>query len=68
MGNKDEVGLLGEMKEKIEEIERLVLELKTLGKGVPVVEKNVRGLLSFTYVLKFAISDVAEVQEQKEGN
>jgi hypothetical protein len=68
MRNKDEVGLLGEMKEKIEEIERLVLELKDLGKGVPVVEKNVRGLLSFTYVLKFAISDVAEVQKQKEGN
>ncbi len=60
---KTDKNLLYEMKQKIEEIERLVLELKALGKGVPVVEKNVTGLLSFTYVLKFGISDVAEIQE-----
>ena len=53
-----EMALLTEMKEKIEEIDRLALELKDMGEGLPVVEKNVQGLLSFTYVLKFGISDI----------
>jgi len=54
------------MSEKIEEIERLVLELKELGKGVPVVEKNVRAILSLTYVLKFGIiPDVAEITDKR---
>ena len=57
---------LREMSEKIEEIERLVLELKELGKGVPVVEKNVRAILSLTYVLKFCIiPDVAEITDKR---
>jgi hypothetical protein len=57
---------LREMSEKIEEIERLVLELKKLGKGVPVVEKNVRAILSLTYVLKFGIiPDVAEITDKR---
>ena len=54
-------GRLREMREKIEEIERLVLDLKELGKGMPVIEKNVRSIQSFIYVLKFGISDVAEI-------
>jgi ABC-type lipopolysaccharide export system ATPase subunit len=60
-------GRLREMREKIEEIERLVLELKELGEGVPVVEKNVRAILSLTYVLKFGISDVAEIIDKEGG-
>ncbi|MBW2039921.1 MAG: hypothetical protein JRI46_10110 [Deltaproteobacteria bacterium] len=52
----------GKMKKKIEEIERLVLELKVLGKGMPVVNKNVRAILSFIYVLKFGILDIAETE------
>ena len=59
-----EGGRLSEMKKKIEEIERLVLDLKELGKGVPVIEKNARSILSFIYVLKLGISDVAEITDK----
>lgn len=58
-------GRLREMREKIEEIERLVLELKELGKGMPVIEKNACSILSFIYVLKFGISDVAEITDRE---
>ncbi len=51
------------MKEKIDEIEKNISELKDLGKGMPVVEKNARCMLSFTHNLKFGISDVAELNE-----
>ena len=57
----NEMGLIIDMKKKIEEIERLVFELKDLGRGMPVVEKNARSILSFTYVLRFGISDLAEM-------
>ena len=57
----DQMGLLKDMKGKIEEIERLVLELKDLGTGIPVVEKNAQSILSFTHVLRYGISDLAEV-------
>ena len=57
----NDMGLLKEMKQKIEEIERLVFELKELGRGMPVVEKNARSILSFTRVLRFGISDLAEM-------
>ena len=56
---------LREMREKIEEIDRLGLELKELGKGVPVVEKNVQAILSLAYALKFGISDVAEIIDRE---
>jgi hypothetical protein len=49
------------MKQRIEEIEVLVLELKDLGRGMPMVEKNARSILSFIHVLTFGISDLAEV-------
>ena len=52
---------LAEMKQKIDRIEALALELRDLGRGAPVIERNVIQLLSTTYVLKFGISDVAEV-------
>ncbi len=52
---------LDEMKGKIESIEKLALELKSLGGGAPVIEKNTRNILSATYCLKFGISDVADV-------
>lgn len=58
-------GRLREMREKIEEIERLVLDLKELGKGMPVIEKNACSILSFIYVLKFGISDVAEITDKR---
>lgn len=57
------------MKERVEGIERLTLELLELGKGMPVVEKNVRCILSFVHVLRFGISDVAELdlEEVQDG-
>ena len=53
--------LLHEMKSKIEQIEKLALELNDLGQGFPVIEKNVEHLLNTVFVLKFGISDIAEV-------
>ena len=50
-----------EMKQKIDDIERLVGELKKLGQGAPVVEKNAKCILSFTHILKFGISDLANL-------
>jgi len=58
--------LLKDMRQKIDEIDRLVLELKELGAGVPVVEKNARAILSFINVLKAGISDVAEIGDNEE--
>ena len=58
-------GQLREMKKRIEEIERLVLDLKELGQGMPVVEKNARAILSLIYVLKFGISDVVEIADDE---
>jgi len=52
---------LKDMKTKIEQIEKLTLELKHLGDGIPVVEKNVQCFLNTAYVLKFGIADVAEI-------
>jgi hypothetical protein len=56
--------LLRQMKTRIEGIEDLVRELKTLGEGIPVVEKNARCILGFTHALRFGISDVAEVNTE----
>ena len=56
----NQTALLKDMKEKIEGIERLVMELRDLGRGMPVVEKNAQSILSFTHVLRFGISDLAE--------
>jgi len=58
--------LLKEMHQKIDEIDRLVLELKVLGNGIPVVDKNTRSILSFINILKVGISDVAEIAAKKE--
>ena len=59
----NEMGLITDIKQKIEEIERLVFELKDLGRGMPVVEKNTRSILSFTHILRFSISDLAEIYD-----
>lgn len=52
---------LKEMKATIDQIEQLVHKLKTSGEGIPVVEKNARIILSVINVLKFGISDPAEI-------
>ena len=53
--------VLQQMKTRIEQIEKLSLELKALGRGVPIIEKNARNILGAVYVLKFGISDVVEI-------
>ena len=52
---------LKEMKIKIEAIDRLARELADTGRGLPVIEKNVQGILSFTHALRFGISDIADL-------
>ncbi|MEJ2025385.1 MAG: hypothetical protein P8Y00_10305 [Deltaproteobacteria bacterium] len=59
--------LLRHMKEKIEAIETLSHGLKELGKGIPVIEKNVSCILSFTQVLRFGVCDVADVADEEGG-
>jgi hypothetical protein len=49
-----------EMKAIIDQLETLLLDLKEKGQGMPVVEKNIRAMLSFVRVLQFGISDLAE--------
>ncbi len=53
-----------EMKASVEKIEQHILELKALGVGIPVVEKNTRALLSIVNNLKFGIVDPAELMDQ----
>jgi hypothetical protein len=48
------------MKAIIDQLETLLLDLKEKGQRMPVVEKNVRAMLSFVRVLQFGISDLAE--------
>ncbi len=62
-----EISLLKDMKQRIDEIERLARDLENLGKGMPVVEKNTRSILSFTHVLRFGISDLAEFVDSQGG-
>lgn len=49
------------MKEIIEQIEGHLLDLNKLGGEMPVVEKNVRAMMSFIHALKFGISDIVEM-------
>ena len=49
------------MKAKVEQIEKLTLELRESGAGIPAIEKNTRTILSITRILKFGVSDPAEV-------
>ena len=52
---------LKEMKANIEQIEQLVLKLKASGEGIPAVEKNAMIILSFVTILKYGISDPADL-------
>ena len=59
--NAQEKTHIQKMKSKIDEIEKLARELNDLGQGIPVIEKNVETLLNTVFVLKFGISDIAEI-------
>jgi hypothetical protein len=65
VGEGQDWGRLREMREKTEEMERLVIDLKELGRGMPVIEKNACSILSFLCVLRFGISDVAEITDNR---
>ena len=65
--NAAELEKLKAMSRKIEEAEKAIIEMRELGKGVPVVEKNARCLLSVTHALKFGISDLAEFEASDLG-
>ena len=58
-----EMKQLNNMRKIIEEIDRLTNELAEIGKGLPVIEKNALGIQSFIHVLRFGISDIAEILE-----
>ena len=55
--------LLMQIKSRIDGIENIARELKALGIGVAVIEKNARCMSSFTRALQFAISDIADVED-----
>ncbi len=59
--NSPEKIRLQEMKSRIEQIEKLAWELNDLGQGIPVIEQNVQNFLDTVFVLKFGISDIAEI-------
>lgn len=61
MAPEDRLILL-EIKDRIDGIERLALELKDLGKGVPAIQKNARSILGVTHALRFGISDIVEIE------
>ena len=59
---------LQEMKRKIQEIDKMLHELKEMGNSIPVIEKNVRCMLSFTHTLRFGISDMCDLGVDQEVN
>lgn len=52
-----------EMKQIIDQLDRLLTDLGRLGQEMPVIEKNVRAMSSFVTVLKYGISDLVEVKK-----
>ena len=63
MVSSEEFALLKQMKNKIEQINQLAVELQELGQGIKTVEKNSRNILSATYNLKFTITDIVDIEE-----
>ena len=60
---EEDLERLKRMKAEIDAIEQHALALASLGEGVPAIEKNVRSVLSATYILQFDISDIVDVHE-----
>lgn len=58
--------LVWELKIKIEELERSVADLGELGKGLPMIERNVCSLYGLIHVLKKDVSDAAELSAPDE--
>jgi hypothetical protein len=53
---------IAEMKKIIDHLESLLGDLGRLGREMPVIEKNVRAMMSFVAVLQYGISDLAEIK------
>jgi hypothetical protein len=51
-----------EMKKIIDHMESLLGDLGRLGREMPVIEKNVKAMMSFVAVLHCGISDLAEIK------
>lgn len=59
----DDRSKLTAMKSRIDKIETLAAEIGELGRGVAAVEKNVALLRQAIFVMKFGISDPAELTD-----
>lgn len=66
-GYKMDWGALKQMKDHIDQLEKLLLDLERLGQGLPVVEKNVTAMRSFAAVLHYGISDIVEANPTMDG-
>jgi hypothetical protein len=63
---KNEPGADLEALEKIiGQLDELLTDLGRLGGEMPVIEKNVRAMKSFVAVLKYGISDLAEIKKSE---
>lgn len=56
--------LLKEVNSRIDSIEILAREIEDLGSSVPAIAKNARAVLVATYVMRFGVSDLAELDER----
>ena len=54
---------LEEMKKIIDRLDGLLTDLGRLGREMPVIEKNVKAMASFVAILKYGISDLADLKE-----
>ena len=61
--NRDWTGI-EEMKKIIDQLEGLLSDLGRLGREMPVIEKNVKVMMSFVAILKYGISDIPRPEER----
>lgn len=60
----EEQANLERMSAIIAQLEQLLIALKEAGGKMPFIEKNVTSMMSFIYVLKFGVSDMAEAAKK----
>ena len=53
-----------EIKRIINQLDGLLTDLGRLGREMPVIEKNVKAMMSFVAVLKYGISDIPQLEER----
>ena len=57
LANEPWVGI-EEMKRIIDQVDGLLTDLGRLGREMPVIEKNVKAMMSFVALLKYGLSDI----------